>query len=140
MLGTMLTELSQVDVWLDQYVSDQYKDQPLAQDWARISKVAEELGETISAFILATGQNPRKPNTGDMVPVMEELADTAITAILAMLHFTKDESVVGRLLLDKVRRITRRMVDDKVKRHREQARTSPDAMAAQVAWEKAHIV
>lgn len=140
MLGIMLSELAQVDEWLDQYVSDQYKEQPLAQDWARISKVGEEMGEAISAFILATGQNPRKDNTGDMVPVMDELADTAITAILAMLHFTKDESVVGRLLLDKVGKITRRMGDDRVKRHREAVRNTPDAVRAQRAFMDSHSI
>ena len=32
------------DAWLDAKVSDIYKDQPLAQDWARVAKISEEAG------------------------------------------------------------------------------------------------
>lgn len=138
MLGQMLTELSRVDLWLDECVDQQYKDQPLAQDWARISKVGEELGEAIDAFILATGQNPRKGKTGDALPVLDELADTAITAILALLHFTKNDALVGQLLIDKTRKIVVRMGEDKTKRHREAVRNTPAAQNAQRAWLDAH--
>ena len=31
-----------LDNWLDTAVADIYKDQPLAQDWARVAKVTEE--------------------------------------------------------------------------------------------------
>jgi hypothetical protein len=36
-----------IDAWLDRAVSGMYTDQPLAQDWARLSKVAEELSEAL---------------------------------------------------------------------------------------------
>lgn len=101
-----------VDNWLDSNVGGDYPDQPLAQDWARISKVAEELGEAIQAFIGATGQNPRKGVTNNMGPVMEELADTALTAIFAMQHFTKSSYDVRMYLMDKQRKIYRRMMDN----------------------------
>jgi hypothetical protein len=39
--------LTAMDLWLDDAVSDSYKEQPLAQDWARIAKIAEEAGEAI---------------------------------------------------------------------------------------------
>lgn len=109
MLAQILIELAQVDAWLDDAVSPAYKAQPLAQDWARLSKVGEKLGEAIDAFILHTGQNPRKPQEDCMDEVLGELADVALTAILCMLHFTKDESKAGAVLVDKVQAIGRRM-------------------------------
>lgn len=111
MLGQILNELSQVDVWLDDQVSDIYHRQPLAQDWARVSKIGEELGEAINELILLTGQNPRKQQTDSLDPLLNELADVACTALLAMLHFTKDDAKVGVVMVDKVRSICRRMVE-----------------------------
>jgi hypothetical protein len=130
----MLETLSEVDKWLDEYVAVEYSQQPKAQDWARISKVGEELGEAIQAFISATGQNPRKPRTDDLLPVLDELADTALTSILAMLHFTKQPSLVGRLLTDKTRKIAVRMAEHKTKVSREGLRNTDHAQAVQRAW------
>lgn len=113
MLAQILIELGQIDAWLDDAVSPAYKAQPLAQDWARLSKIGEELGEAIDAFILHTGQNPRKPQADAMDEVLNELADVACTAILCMLHFTKDESKAGAVLVDKVQSIGRRMAQAK---------------------------
>ena len=118
MLGAMLAELATVDQWLDNAVSQEYKDQPLAQDWARVSKVIEELGEAINELILMTGQNPRKERTDGIHPLLGELSDVAITAILAMLHFTKSPEVVGGILMDKTQMIVRRMIEAKVKARR----------------------
>ena len=82
--------ISDFSDWLDKNVSQTYLDQPLAQDWARISKVSEELGEAIAEFISWTGQNPRKPqDDAAFNRMMTELADTALTAIYAMCHFSK---------------------------------------------------
>ena len=81
----------EVDYILDKKVSQHYKNQPLAQDWARVSKVIEELGEAINELILSTGQNPRKGFDGNAFDrLLEELADTAMTGIYAIQHFTKD--------------------------------------------------
>lgn len=101
-----------IDQWLDANPADSYKDQPLAQDWARISKVQEELGEAIQCFIGYTGQNPRKGVINDLDDVLEELADTAITALFAMHHFTKSSSSTRSLLRDKLIRIYGRALDD----------------------------
>jgi hypothetical protein len=74
--------------WLDKNVSQEYKDQPLAQDWARIAKVQEELGEAIAEFISWSGQNPRKPRKLSARDDMcKELADTVLTGIYALCHF-----------------------------------------------------
>lgn len=113
MLGQMMVDLARIDEWLDDAVSDDYKAGPLAQDWARIAKVSEELGEAVNAFILYTGQNPRKQRSDSIHDTLNELADVAITALLAIQHFTKDESQTGALLLDKVRATYVRMVDAK---------------------------
>jgi NTP pyrophosphatase (non-canonical NTP hydrolase) len=83
-------ELEQLDTWLDSRVSEQYLKHPLAQDWARISKIGEEYGEAVQAFIGYTGQNPRKGFTHDYEDVINELADTLFTALLAIQHMTKD--------------------------------------------------
>jgi hypothetical protein len=106
---TLEYALKVIDEWLDRDVAAQYKDQPLAQDWARISKVSEELGEAIQNFIGATGQNPRKGTINDIDDVLEELADTAITAMLAIQHFTKNadqtEYMIASRLSDILKRI-----------------------------------
>ena len=80
-----------VDEWLDGHVAGEYLSQPLAQDWARVSKVIEECGEAIAELILCTGQNPRKPlDPTAYQRLLQELADTAMTGIYAIQHFTKD--------------------------------------------------
>ena len=102
-------ELEEIDKWLDGTVADQYKTQPLAQDWARISKVAEELGEAIQAFIGATGQNPRKGVINTQEEVLDELADVVITGLAAMMHFTKDPYTVRQIIRNKLHRIWKRI-------------------------------
>lgn len=134
MLAQILIELAQVDAWLDDSVSPAYKAQPLAQDWARLSKIGEELGEAIDAFILHTGQNPRKPQADAMDEVLGELADVACTAILAMLHFTKDESKAGAVLVDKVQSIGRRMVQARRQAQLESVRNSELSQESQRAF------
>lgn len=87
------------DDWLDSMVSQIYLDQPMAQDWARISKVIEELGEVIAELILWTGQNPRKGDDAQAYNrMLAELADTVFTGIYAMMHFTKDTHEVRKIL------------------------------------------
>jgi NTP pyrophosphatase (non-canonical NTP hydrolase) len=98
-----------IDRWLDSAVSEEYIRQPLAQDWARIGKVIEELGESIRALIGYTGQNPRKGFTHSQEDMLEELADSAITAILGMQHFTKNTSTTRLIIMDKIKAIERRV-------------------------------
>jgi hypothetical protein len=92
-LKTMISQeiVQAVDYILDDKVSQIYKDQPLAQDWARVTKIGEELGEAIQELILFTGQNPRKSIDSKAYDrLLAELADTAMTGIYAIQHFTKD--------------------------------------------------
>lgn len=87
------------DAHLDREVAEQYKDQPLAQDWARVAKVTEEAGEAIDALIGVTGQNPRKGVYGDKDDLLSELADVALTGLYAIQHFTKDKDETVMFLL-----------------------------------------
>lgn len=94
-LGEMVEVL---DRYLDEDVNVLYQDtngeidtSPLAQDWARVAKSAEEVGEVIDAFMGLTGQNPRKGLYGDMDHLLDELADVALTGLYTIQHFTKDK-------------------------------------------------
>jgi phosphoribosyl-ATP pyrophosphohydrolase len=91
-------QVERLDVWLDVNVSKQYLEQPLAQDWARIAKIGEEYGEAVQAFIGCTGQNPRKGFTNSRVDVINELADTLFTALLAIQHMTKDVDTTYKMI------------------------------------------
>jgi NTP pyrophosphatase (non-canonical NTP hydrolase) len=82
--------INRVDIWLDENVSQEYKDQPLAQDLARVAKVGEEAGEAIEAFLGYTGQNPRKGRNKELGDVLDELSDVVITGLLGIQHFTKN--------------------------------------------------
>jgi NTP pyrophosphatase (non-canonical NTP hydrolase) len=84
-----------VDAWLDGAVAEPYQEQPLAQDWARVAKVGEELGEAISALIAYTGQNPRKGVHGSQEDMLGELGDVVCTALFAMQHFTQDTELTA---------------------------------------------
>lgn len=92
-----------MDADLDGEVAARYKGQPLAQDWARVAKVSEEVGEAIDALIGITGQNPRKGEYGDVNDLLTELADVALTGLYAIQHFTKDVDSTLDTLMDRAR-------------------------------------
>lgn len=104
---TMQDELQDLIAWMDDHldaaVADTYKGQPLAQDWARVAKVSEEVGEAIDALIGITGQNPRKGYYGSRADLLSELADVALTGLYAMQHFTKNRHETTGLLMDRAR-------------------------------------
>lgn len=89
-LERVLAIIHIVDRWLDSEVAAGYQAQPLAQDWARVAKAGEEVGEAIDALIGFTGQNPRKGAYGSLDDLLEELGDVAVTGMFAIQHFTKD--------------------------------------------------
>lgn len=87
----LLQELVEwMDADLDGNVAERYKGDSLAQDWARVAKCSEEVGEAIDALIGITGQNPRKGEYGHLDDLLNELADVALTGLYAIQHFTKD--------------------------------------------------
>lgn len=79
-----------------------------AQAWSRISKVSEEHGEVIAAFIGATGQNPRKGITHTLDDVTDELLDVALTALTAVEHLRGHRGDALELLERKVRAVASR--------------------------------
>jgi hypothetical protein len=89
-LAEILQAVEVVDAWLDSVLSPDYQAQPLAHDWARVTKVCEEAGEVWKALSKETGENPRKGVCGTEAETLGELADTASAAICAIQHRTKD--------------------------------------------------
>lgn len=75
--------LAALSTWIDD--GNQHRD-PEAITWGRLAKVSEECGEVISAYIGATGQNPRKGVTHNLAHVRKELLDVAVTALCAVEH------------------------------------------------------
>lgn len=125
--------IAEADAWLDGRVAGAYLDQPLAQHWARVSKVVEEAGESIEALIAWTGQNPRKPKRDEARDeLLTELADVVVTATLAIQHFTKDadetvECLHARLsfLYDRMRAADPEWFGEMTDAEYEAARTAP---------------
>lgn len=106
--------IESIDNWLDSAVHEEYRDNQLAQTWGRVAKTAEEAGEAIAALIGTTGQNPRKGVHKTMRDVLDELADTAFTAIFAIQHVTKDIGYTDQILQKKLSYILSRVPDDYV--------------------------
>lgn len=89
----------ELDIAIDEGADPVYKEQPLAQDWARVCKRDEEHGEAIAELILATGQNPRKGRHPESArKLLEELVDRAMTGFYAVQHFTKDIDVTSEVI------------------------------------------
>jgi NTP pyrophosphatase (non-canonical NTP hydrolase) len=86
----MLAMIREVDAHCDASRAPAFSQQPLAADWARITKVCEEAGEVWEALSKATGENPRK-GTGSWDTVLEELGDVFSASVCAIQHVTKDE-------------------------------------------------
>lgn len=91
MADDALVELSQ---WIDEH--NAAKDAE-AQTWGRLSKVGEEFGEVINAWIGVTDQNPRKGVYATHDDVVKELLDVALTALCAVVHLTGDQHVTEAL-------------------------------------------
>ena len=56
----------------------------------RVLKVTEEAGEAAQAYIGVSGLNPRKGVTHSTDDLADELADVAVTALVALGAFTAD--------------------------------------------------
>ena len=100
-----------VDAWLDAEVAPGYQEQPLAQDWARVAKITEEVGEAVDALIGCTGQNPRKGHYGDVDDLLGELADVAVTGMFAIQHFTKNEQQTVAVVLASLEKAAKRAAE-----------------------------
>jgi hypothetical protein len=100
------------DLWLDDMAGLDYQEQPLAQDWARAAKIAEELGEVIAALIGYIAQNPRKGHTHNRADMLNEIADVVITGILSIQHFTKDIAQTRAVIAASFAKLEGRLPDD----------------------------
>lgn len=88
--------LTSTRAWLDKGGS------PTDQD--QILKLMEEVGEVCEAYASYAGTNPRKgPATGHMVPVVQELADVAMTCFVAMIKFGFDPNDLLEQQMNKVK-------------------------------------
>jgi NTP pyrophosphatase (non-canonical NTP hydrolase) len=110
-LERVLTIIHNVDEWLDSDVPANYKTQPLGQDWARVAKVAEEVGEAIDALIGCTGQNPRKGYYGEPDDLLAELADVAVTGMFAIQHFTKSADQTASVIMKALEKAAKRAAE-----------------------------
>jgi NTP pyrophosphatase (non-canonical NTP hydrolase) len=77
----------------------------------RVLKVAEEAGEAASAWIGVTGANPRKGVTHTVEQVAAELADVALTALIAIESLGLDHRAA---LEECARKVTERLARDAV--------------------------
>lgn len=99
----LFTAVADITAWLDAC-------NPVGphEDSMRVLKLTEEAGEAAAAYIGMVGQNPRKGVTHTLDDLLGELADVAITALCAIQHFTRDETVTRALLAGKTARIIAR--------------------------------
>lgn len=108
-LAELLEAVEIVDAHIDSATAPEYRAQPLAADWARVTKVCEEAGEVWKALSKLTGENPRKGVCGTRDELLGELGDTASAAICAIQHLTKDAgetwAVVSAALLKARQRV-----------------------------------
>lgn len=81
---------------------------PEAVTWGRLSKITEEAGEVIAAYIGYTGQNPRKGVTHQRHEVIEELLDVAVTALGALEHMSGHAGVSLFALTQKINAVAKR--------------------------------
>ena len=98
-MNTVFPKLGEYDQLIDDGAGLEYKEQPLAQDWARVGKVIEELGETVGNLIGYTAQNHRKGEYSSQDEMLIEMCDVLITALLGIQHFTKDEVITMHYIL-----------------------------------------
>lgn len=110
-LNRVLAIIRNVDEWLDAEVSPGYQGQPLAQDWARVAKVAEEVGEAVDALIGCTGQNPRKGHYGTLDDLFGELGDVVVTGMFAIQHFSKDETRTAAVIMGALEKAAKRAAE-----------------------------
>ena len=101
-----------VDAHLDANTAQPYRDQPLAGHWARVTKVCEEAGEVWAALSKLTGENPRKGVCGTEDELLGELGDTAMAAMCAVQHLTKDTERTQAVLAAAINKAA-----DRVARH-----------------------
>jgi NTP pyrophosphatase (non-canonical NTP hydrolase) len=107
-LGWALEAVELVDAHLDSSASGDYRAQPLAQRWARVTKVCEEAGEVWQALSKVTGENPRKGTCASEEDLLGELGDTVSAALCAIQHLTKDREATWQVVAQALMKAARR--------------------------------
>lgn len=97
--------LASLSQWIDE--ANAHRDAE-ARTWGRLAKVGEEFGELIAAYILFTGQNPRKAQIIDLDPVIKETLDVAVTALCAVEHLTNNRGESLTLLFEHINGLHKR--------------------------------
>lgn len=92
-LAGLLEAVEVIDAFLDSHRNPDYIAQPLANDWARGTKVLVEGGEVWEALSKMTGENFRKGVCGTLDDLLGELGDCVSAAMCGIQHFTKDTAV-----------------------------------------------
>lgn len=110
-LPAFLELVEAIDAFLDSHRSPEYIDQPLANDWARVTKVCSEAGEVWDELSKLTGENFRKGVCGDEDALLGELGDRVSAAICGIQHRTKDRSLTWAVVSAAFRKAEQRMVD-----------------------------
>lgn len=99
-------QIRDISRWIDSWPANVSRDRE-ALGWHRVTKVCEEAGEAVDAWLLYTGGNPRKAS-GTVENVIEELLDAANAALAGVEHLTGNNGLALSMLYDKVARVTRR--------------------------------
>lgn len=102
-------ELTAISVWIDESPANVARSQ-MESFLLRALKIGEENGELVAEIIGMTGQNPRKGVTSDVLQVIEEGLDVAVTALAFVEHATGNQGRALGLLREKIGRINARML------------------------------
>jgi hypothetical protein len=88
--GELLEITEVVDAHLDAAAPPEYRDNPLANRWRRVTKVCEESGEVWRALSGLTGENPRKGVCAAEEDLLGEMGDAVSALVCGIQSVTKN--------------------------------------------------
>jgi NTP pyrophosphatase (non-canonical NTP hydrolase) len=100
-----IQDLNEMALKFSRYIDESYEDDYNSEelvDRRRLDKLAEEVGEVISAYGSYVGENPRKGKTKSRYHVEEEILDVIAGGIFAYVHMKRnspDHNVMAELSL-----------------------------------------
>jgi hypothetical protein len=110
-VGEILARIEAVDAHLDEAAPWQFRENPVANRWRRVTKVCEESGEVWRALSGWDGENPRKGACGSRDELLAELGDTAVAALLAIQSLVKNLSQTWAVFLAALDKARGRVLD-----------------------------
>ena len=99
----VFTDIAAINRWIEQA-----NEESMHKDSMCVMKIGEEFGEAVAAYIGMTGQNPRKGYTHTKSDLYEELCDIAITALVALEHFTGSPIITQGFMASRISKIIAR--------------------------------